>query len=230
MSTNGITEKACFFINEVGCYEVIKDFSAPLVTSLVASFTVWFAFRQIRKQHRNTLDAQKEQSKQAAKIELFKDIVALVGNVSAVVREVSTYCTVKKYSNIEMIGELSHVEYLELSEKLNHALLAVVSKIESNEIVNPIFFRVSRYSLQSIVHDVMKIQFWKDRTLVLEKIIELSGDAQCYLGDFEVGMQNMTYGDVFNTNLEPRAPLDKRYKVITNDPVQLQLLEEYFLN
>ncbi|WP_444898880.1 hypothetical protein ACJJIX_12565 [Microbulbifer sp. VAAC004] len=230
MSTNGSEIKACYFINELSCYEVVKDFSSPVITALVAGFTVWFAFKKIGKQHRNTLDAQREESKRAVKIELFKEIVALVCNVSAVVREISSFCTVKKYSNIEMIGELNHSEYLELSGKLNHSLLAVVSKIESNEIVNPTLFRVSRYSLQSIVHDVMKLQFLEDRALILEKIIELTGDAQCYLGDFKVCMQNMTYGDVFNTKLAPRAPLDKECKVINNDPIQLELLEKYFLN
>jgi hypothetical protein len=106
--------------------------------------------------------------------------------------------------------------------------LAVVSKVESHEIINLKLFRVFRFSLQSIVHDMMKLQFHKDRRKLLEIIIELTNDAQSYLADFQVCMQNFAYSEVFDSEVPHRVPADKRCKVITNDPVELDLLLEYF--
>ena len=228
MPINEIVEKSCFTISNVTCYEIAKDFSGPFLTALIAFITVKFAFKQIEKQHKNTLDAQIQESKRNTRIELFKDINALLDQVSSTVREVSTYCMVKKYSNMKMVYKINHEEYLSLSSKLNQSLLAVISKIESHEIVNLKLFRVFRFSLQSIVHDVMKMQSDNDRTMVTEQFIKLTSDAQSYLGDFQVCMQNIAYGEVFDSCVPHRIPGDKRYKVITNDPTELDSLMKYF--
>lgn len=127
-----------------------------------------------------------------------------------------------------MKSEINNEEYLGLMSKFSQALLAVISKIESHEIVNLKLFRVFRFSLQSIHHDLLGMQFKKDRVHVLETFLELTTDAQMYFGDFQVCMQNMAYGEVFNASVPHRIPADKRYKVITNDPQDLEELHDYF--
>ena len=49
-----------------------------------------------------------------------------------------------------------------------------------------------------------------------------------YFGDFQVCMQNMAYGEVFDSDVPHRVPADKRYKVITNCPDSLDKLHDYF--
>jgi hypothetical protein len=66
--------KSCLFIQDVTCYEVVKDFSGPVAVVLVAFFSVRFAFHQIAVQHENTLKAQIEEQKRQTRIELFKEI------------------------------------------------------------------------------------------------------------------------------------------------------------
>ena len=49
-----------------------------------------------------------------------------------------------------------------------------------------------------------------------------------YFGDFQVCMQNMAYGVVFDSTVPQRVPADKRIKVITNCPENLDKLHIYF--
>lgn len=220
--------KSCSFISNVSCYELAKDFSGPIVAILVAFFSVKFAFKQIAKQHENTLNAQKEEAKRVTRIELFKEINLLLEVSSSIIREVSTYCMVKKYSNIQMQADISHEEYLVLMNKFGQALLAIVSKVESHEIVNPMLFKVFRFSLQSIHYDLLAIQTEKNRSHVLENLIELANDAQSYLTDFQVCMQNIAYGEIFKSKIPHRVTVDKKYKVIVNEPEKLEKLLNYF--
>ena len=113
-------------------------------------------------------------------------------------------------------------------ERLNLAILPIVSKVESHEVVNLKLFRVFRFALQSIHHDLLAIQFEVDRFHVLERVLELSSDAQMYLADFQVCMQNLAYGEVFDSLVPYRVSADKRYKVIRNDPAELDKLHDYF--
>ncbi len=228
MPTSEVIVKSCLLISGVDCYDVAKDFSGPILAVLVAFFTVRFAFKQIATQHKNTLSAQIEESKRNTRIELFKNIGILSDQSSSIIREVNSYCMGKKYSNPEMKSEINHEEYLALMNKFGQALLSVISKVESHEIVNLKLFRVFRFSLQSIHHDLLSIQFEKNRFCVLEKFLELTSDAQCYLGDFQVCMQNMAYGEVFGSMVPHRVPVDKRFKVITNDSKELDKLLDYF--
>lgn len=220
--------KSCLGILNVGCYEMVKDFSGPIVGVLVAFFSVRFAFRQIAEQHSNTLKAQIEEQKRQTRIELFKEICGLMEQSQSVIRGVHSYCMRKKYSNIEMKADIDHVEYLELMRNFSQALIAVISKVESHEIVNLMLFRVFRFSLQSIHHDLLEIQFSKDRSHVLERLLQLADDSQMYFADFQVCLQNMAYGEVFDSEVPKREPADKRYKVITNDPDNLKELHHYF--
>ena len=229
MEASEVIEQSCFFISNITCYDIAKDFAGPIIAVAVAFFTVKYALVQLARQHKNNLDAQKEENKLNTRIELFKDMNSLLDAVSAIIREVSSQCMVKKYSNLNVAAELNSVEYLTTSEKLNRALLAVVSKVESHEIVNLKLFRTFRYSLQAIVQDIMELQFHEDRVEVLEKIIELTSDASCYLGDFQVCMQNFAYGEIFDSEVPNREPVDSRLKVITNNPLELDELMEYFL-
>lgn len=220
--------KSCLYISDVSCYEVAKDFSGPVAAILLAFFSVRFAFHQIAAQHENTLKAQLEEQKRQTRIELFKEIGSLMEQSKSIVSEVGSYCTSKKYSNIDMEGEIDNLEYLELMKKFSQALIAVILKVESHEIVNIMLFRVFRFSLQSIHHDLLSLQFNRDRVNVLEEIVRLSDDAKMYYGDFQVCLQNMAYGEVFDSEVPRREPPDKRYKVITNDPGNLEELHKYF--
>lgn len=230
MKTSEIVNKSCLYINDVSCYDIINDFSGPIVTILVAFFSIRFAFSQIDKQHQNTLNAQKEEAKRNTKIELFKEINLLLDNVSSIVREVNIFCITKQHTISGIPIELNHDEYQELSVKLNQGLLAVISKVESHEIINQKLFRTFRYALQAIIHDVMQLRFNNERKLVLDSMQELSLDAQCYLYDFQVCMQNLAYGDVFDSKLPYRVPADKKLKVITTDNEKLDALLDFFSN
>lgn len=220
--------KICLSISNVSWYDVAKDFSGPLVTILAAFCSVRYAFKQLSTQHKNTIEAQKEDSKRNTRIELFKDIGILLNQSSSIIREVNTFCLVEKYSNLEMKSEISHQESLALYEKVSQALLAVISKIESHEIVNLMLFRVFRFAIQSILHDLRKIQLTNDRHYLLDRYLELTNDVQMYFGDFQVCMQNMAYGEIFDSDVPYRIPVDKRYKVITNEVENLKELHDYF--
>lgn len=228
MVASKIVEKSCYLIEGASCYDVVKDFSGPVLTVIAVLVSVFIAIKQLSKQHKNTLDAQKEEAKRNTRIELFKDINLLLDQSTTTIRDVHSYCFNKKYSNIEMKAQIDYVEFLELMKRFSHALLAVVSKIESHEIVNLKLFRVFRFSLQSIHHDLLALQSEKDRFKVLEDIIELTNNSIMYFGDFQVCMQNMAYGEVFDSDVPHRVPADKRYKVITNCPEKLDELHKYF--
>lgn len=220
--------KSCLYISDVSCYEIVRDFSGVFVAVAVALLGVGYAFKQIAEQHKNTLKAQLEEQKRNTRIELFREICGLMEQSHSVIREVNSFCMVKKYSNVEMKSEINNQEYFDIVNKFGQALIAVVSKVESHEIVNLMLFRVFRFSLQSIHYDLLAIRFSEDRTYVLERILELTSDAQMYFSDFQVCLQNMAYGEVFESEVPKREPPDKRSKVITNDTETLKKLHHYF--
>jgi hypothetical protein len=224
-----VVVKSCCFISDVSCYEVAKDFAGPSLAALAVIFSIIIAFKQLSKQHSNTIKAQKEEAKRNTRIELFKEVSLLIEQSSAVIREVNSYCNVKKF-NPNAVALLDLKEYLELSQRVNQALLLLVSKIESHEIVRPKLFKTFRYSLQSIVHDVMKLRDDTTSTTCLNKMMDYTSDASCYLGDFQVCLQNLAYGDIFKSKIEARVPIDKSLKVIEDDPVKLYALLNYFEN
>ncbi|AMJ76717.1 hypothetical protein AVL57_00830 (plasmid) [Alteromonas stellipolaris] len=228
MASN-IIVKSCSFISDVSCYEVAKDFAGPSLASLSVIVSIIIAFKQLSKQHSNTIKAQREETKRNTRIELFKEVSLLIEQSSAVVREVNSYCNIKKF-NPNDVAFLDLEEYLELSQQVNQALLLLVSKIESNEIVHSKLFRTFRYSLQSIVHDVMKLRDDTTSTTCLDKMMDYTYDASCYLGDFQVCLQNLAYGDIFKSKVEAREPIDKSLKVIEDDPLKLDALLNYFKN
>jgi hypothetical protein len=218
MVASKIVEKSCYLIDSISCYDVVKDFAGPFLTVVAVLVSVLIAIKQLSKQHQNTLDAQKEEAKRNTRIELFKDINVLLDLSTTTIRDVNSYCFSKKYSNLEMKAQVDHVEFLELMQKFS----------QSHEIVNLKLFRVFRFSLQSIHHDLLALQSEQDRFKVLETIIELTNHSIMYFGDFQVCMQNMAYGEVFDSDVPHRVPADKRYKVITNCPQSLDELHEYF--
>ncbi|NVK38156.1 MAG: hypothetical protein HWE18_09545 [Gammaproteobacteria bacterium] len=229
MLASTTVEKSCYFISDASCYEVAKDFAGPALAALAVIVSIIIAFKQLSKQHSNTIAAQKEEAKRNTRIELFKEVSLLIEQSSAVIREVNSYCNVKKF-NPNAVALLDLQEYLELSQRVNQALLLLVSKIESHEIVHPKLFKTFRYSLQSIVHDVMKLRDDTTSTTCLNKIMDYKSDASCYLGDFQICLQNLAYGDIFKSKIEARVPIDKSLKVIEDDPEKLDVLLNYFEN
>lgn len=228
MASSTIVEKSCYFISNVSCYDVAKDFASSGLAALAVVTSVWIAFKQLSKQHQNTLDAQKNEAKRNTRVELFKDINVLLDQSAASIRQVNSYCFSKKYFNSEVKAQVDDVEYVELMKNFSNALLAVVTKVESHEIVNLKLFRVFRFALQSIHHDLLALQPEIDRFKVLEDIIELSNDSVMYFADFQVCLQNMAYGEVFDASVPFRIPADKRNNVITNCPKNLDKLYDYF--
>jgi len=224
-----LVEKSCCFISDVSCYEVAKDFAGPVLAALAVVVSIIIAFKQLSKQHSNTIKAQKEEAKRNTRIELFKEVSLLIEQSSAVIREVNSYCNVKKF-NPNAVALLDLKEYLELSQRVNQALLLLVSKIESHEIVHPKLFKTFRYSLQSIVHDVMKLRDDTTSTTCLDKMMDYTSDASCYLGDFQICLQNLAYGGIFKSKIDARVPIDKSLKVIEDDPEKLDVLLNYFEN
>jgi hypothetical protein len=228
VASSTVVEKSCYFISNVSCYDVAKDFASPALASLAVVASVFIAFKQLSKQHQNTLNVQKEEAKRNTRVGLFKDINLLLDQSTASIRQVNSYCFGKKYSNMEMKAQVDHVEFMELMNNFSAALLSVISKVESHEIVNLKLFRVFRFALQSIHHDLLALQTEQDRFKVLEIIIELTNNSIMYFGDFQVCMQNMAYGEVFDSDVPFRVPADKRYKVITNCPKNLDKLHTFF--
>lgn len=228
MEASSTVVKSCYFVGDVSCYELLKDFVSPVLTVVAILISLLIALGQLYKQHKNTLNSQKEESKRNTRIEFFKEINNLLESSNTAILEVHTYCFVKKYSNFEMQAELNHVEFLELMKKFGNALLVAVSKIESHEIINFKLFRVFRFSLQSIHHDLLALQNEEDRFKTLEELIHLADDSMMYFGDFQVCMQNMVYGEIFDSVVPHRIPVDTRVKVITNCPQNLDKLHTYF--
>ncbi|CZF78380.1 hypothetical protein GCE9029_00802 [Grimontia celer] len=215
-------------MSNFSCYEIAKDFASPILTTIAILISVLIAFKQLSKQHENSLELKKEEIKSKTRIDLFKEINDLLEASNTQVREINSHCFGKKYSNIEMKAAIDHVEFLELMKVFSSALLTVASKVEYHEIVNLKLFRVFRYSLYSIHHDLLALQTEKDRFKVLEKLIELTNDSMMYFGDFQVCMQNMTYGETFNSTVPERVPANKKIKVITNCSENLDALQVYF--
>lgn len=228
MVAASVVTKSCYFVGDFSCYEIAKDFASPILTTIAILISVLIAFKQLSKQHENSLKLKREETKSKTRIDLFKEINDLLETSNTQIREVHSHCFGKKYSNLEVKAEIDHVEFLELMKNFSSALLTVASKVEYHEIVNSKLFRVFRFSLYSIHHDLLALQTEKDRFKVLETLIELTNDSMMYFGDFQVCMQNMTYGDIFNSAVPERIPADKRIKVITNCTETLDDLHVYF--
>ena len=209
-------------------YEIAKDFSNPIITAIVAVTGLWYAVRKIDNQPQNTLTTQNDDSKRNTRIELFKEITEKLNHSSEVFNTINVTCHVKSVSSKDKKAEISHQEYDEFIGKFSPAIFTLISTIESHEIIHPILFKTFRYALQSTLHDFSKIQFESDRATVLERLIEYSSDAAMYSYDFQICMQNITYGEEFKSELPHRIAIDERCKVITNDPVDLKKLHDYF--
>lgn len=85
MVASKVVEKSCYFISDVSCYEVAKDFAGPTLTALAVVVSFIIAFKQLSKQHSNTIKAQKEETKRITRIELFKEVSLLIEQSSSVI-------------------------------------------------------------------------------------------------------------------------------------------------
>lgn len=229
MVSSAIIAKSCYNISNVSCYEIVKDFSSPLLTALALMASVFIAFKKLSEQHKNTLAAQNEESKRNTKIELFKDINTTLEHSKVSIQQVSSYCSRKQFSSPNLKAPLDNVEYLELVNNFNNAIMTVITKVESHEVVNPKLFRVFRFALQSILHDLLELQSESDRLKVTEAVIKLANDSIMYFYDFQICMQNWAYGEIFNADVPYRKPANKKIKVITNCSKNLDDLHHYFL-
>lgn len=222
-------------------YQVVKDFGGLLVGLIAAILTIFLALYQINKQHQNSLVAQKQQlllnleadkekHKREIRIEVLKDLRHFITTNSELVLNSHSFCAVKKINLSEPDRVINNLEYLQLDNTFGSSLLAILLKVEANEIISANLFRTFRFALSSILHDFRQIQFANDRAWVLDQTIDLIDDAQMYIGDFQICLQNFAYGEIFGNTLSHRIPLDKRIRVITNDAKELSELTKYLLN
>lgn len=216
------------FFSNISWYEITKDFSGPVVAIFVIFLSVWFAFRQINKQHEKTLEAQIEATKRSTKIDLFKELSRTLVQYGIPISETGTYCRVKKFTNSNKKAEISHKEFSRFMEIFGNSTISIILKVEANEIINQKLFRVFRFALSTIQHDFMAIQFNENRYEVLEKMLDFTSEVEMYISDFQICLQNMAYSDIFNDKILSRVPIDKRIRVITNDEEKLDKLLHHF--
>lgn len=91
MKVSNVIEKSCYFFNEITSYEIVKDFSPPLLAALTIAISIYIASRSLSKQYDNIISAQQEEAKRKIKIELFKDISLLIEHGSTVIRTVNSH-------------------------------------------------------------------------------------------------------------------------------------------
>lgn len=219
---------SCFFIPEHGCYEVLKDFSGAIVTFLIFSLGFGITYYKLSKQHRDTLKQQDEEFKKRFKIELFNEFKSFFDLIHIEINDVCTFCRLSLHPVTIKMEEPNTVKYEKFRLKLGEALVAVILRIETREIVHPLLFQTFRYALQSLVHDIMELNYNKNIAETLPKLLTIGEDASCYLGDFQICLQNMTWGKVFDTKIKQRDPINNKLKVIVDNIDALTQLKQYF--
>lgn len=61
-------------------------------------------------------------------------------------------------------------------------------------------------------------------------MMDYTYDASCYLGAFQVCLQNLAYSEIFKSKIEARLPIDQSLMVIEDEPTKLAELLNYFEN
>ena len=203
----------------------MKDFSSSLVALIAAVSVFWLGLYQFGKEKKLERNARKEEYERSIKISLFSEVTTLVSQCSDEISDVLTQCLTKKTSGIKFTSE----EKINFVYRLQTMILALVSKVESHEVIAPDLFRVFRYALLCEAHRLMKLSDDYE-SLTPGKLWETSENLQPYISDLQVGLQNLAFADIFGEKVSYRKPISERYKVIENKKDILINLEQYFLN
>jgi hypothetical protein len=225
MSVDPNTISSCFGINGVSCYGIAKDFIPPLATLLAGGLAIWFGFRQIKKQKNIDAESKRIDIERSIKLDLFKEVNNLIGMCSSNISSIRSSLIIKKIMKQNLLPE----EIIHTNKNISDAILLLVLKLESYEVINPKLFRVFRYAMLSIHHDLLNLQRGKhasDPGL----IYDCTEDVTSYIADLQVSLQNMTYSEIFGNTVEYRVPVSDRYKVIVDDSSKLDSLEYFLLN
>ncbi|PAJ71794.1 hypothetical protein CJF42_24815 [Pseudoalteromonas sp. NBT06-2] len=75
MVASKVVEKSCYFISEVSCYEVAKDFAGSTLTAFAVMVSIYIAFKQLSKQHSHTIKAKKKKLKETSECNCLKTLV-----------------------------------------------------------------------------------------------------------------------------------------------------------
>jgi hypothetical protein len=220
-------EKTCAFIEKHSCYEVFKDFGSPILAFMIALITIIWGLYQLKKQHNNTIDAQNKQFDKSVKIDLFKELVAMLRNNSSAIGSIGSRCN----TSYIMKQQISAGDYLVIYQQLSQNLLEIILKIETIEITHPKLFKIFRFTIQSASHDLDQVfkRLAKEPDY-LTITWEITNNAQMYISDFIVCLQNLTFSDIFANQVEYRVPLVKSFMPITLDNDKLDELQEHIMN
>lgn len=221
---------SCWFIEGNNCYQVAMDFSGPLVAIIIFFASIWLALWKLSEQHTASLKQQDEELRKKFKIEVFKELNETLNEVQDVLQEHTTFYFVKKYGGGEEGIVLTAQERNDLSYNSIDALLKIILRIESLEVVNPLLFQTVRFALQSIVHDIQELRREDDDNNFFEALYNSLEDAKSYLVDFQICLQNFTWGKIFDASVESRVPIDPNNKVIVDGLDELSELNNFFKN
>jgi hypothetical protein len=216
---------SCMFIEGVPCYQVAKDFSSPVVAFLAAISVVCMGIYQFSKQKRLEREARRVEHEREIKINLFKEVTALADQCSAQISQVRSSCLSKHVLNMVFNAE----EKISYVADIQKAIIALILRIESHEVIAPQLFRVFRYALCSESHNINELN--KSLNAISPGAIwHVSADITSYIADLQVGLQNLAFSEIFGEKVPNRVPVSDRYKVIENTPDCLVKLEYHFLN
>jgi hypothetical protein len=216
---------ACTFIEGVSCYQVAKDFTSPAVALLAAISVICMGVTQFSKQKKLEREARRVEHERDIKIKLFKEVTTLVDQCSAKISQVRSSCLSKHVLKMDFTAE----EKINYVADIQTAIIALILKVESHEVIAPQLFKVFRYVLCSESHDINELNK-SVNTISPGALWHVSGDITSYIADLQVGLQNLAFSEIFGEKVPYRVPVSDHYKVIENTPDSLIKLEHYFLN
>ncbi len=90
ISSQKQAETGVVLVEKTG-YEIARDFSAPVLSALTIIATVCFGLWQLSRQNKNNLETQRKDAERNIKIELFKELNALINEEEPKIREIYLY-------------------------------------------------------------------------------------------------------------------------------------------
>lgn len=221
--------QSCWFVKGVGCYEILKDFLPTIISAAAIIVSVKIAFSQWKRQHQSSSKLQLEETRQATKIEVFKDFSEKISESQRKISELHTRLMCHKHMNIKN-EKYSFEQFVNDFQLFSEECNSITISLEKYAIVQPQFFRVTRYAFYELIYKINIIARNHVTEETVSELIYITSEFKNYIHDLQVSLQNLTYGSAFGHSLEPRKPLDASVIVITNDKNKLDDLEHYFKN
>jgi hypothetical protein len=243
-----VVEISSSVINSHSFYELMKDFSSPIIAFVTIIGSLLIASNQIKKQHKSTIKAQKEGVKVKTRIEVFNDINVILDESKAEISSIYKFSTSRVLtSNLsKQYKEFKKENYSKEVKSLRKKLQLAITKAESHQIVNVELFQVFINALESIDYELIhlgdkqvelnefelftEIQHEKHelrRVGILKKLRRESHNAMYFFGDFQICLQNMAYDEIFGSNVPSRSQNKFTPKVISNNVSDLKEFINY---